>query len=158
MTKIFHDIESQIRYQRKDNLINHLRICLLMERDFAGAIKENKFVIWRYSNLSGVFYPVVHGVVSMDNGQVKCKLHAKLNAAAKMIASIIFTTWLYGIVLGAKDWSVNTPEAVATLLLLISGLVLIPVLLFRMIVRSQKRAATTETMKLIKSSSLNEQS
>ena len=75
-----------------------------------------------------------------------------------MIASIIFTTWLYGIVLGAKDWSVNTPEAVATLLLLISGLVLIPVLLFRMIVRSQKRAATTETMKLIKSSSLNEQS
>ena len=152
------EIKRHIRYKREDTIVSHLKTCMLIQRDFSGGINGNKFVIWRYSGWSGIFYRVISGEVSTDNGKIKCKIHSQLNVVGKLVSSIIMIMWMYGVYLGAEKWILNSSNSVVVGLFISIVLILIPVLLFILTQRSQKRTGIEEVTKLLQSISLDEQS
>ncbi len=88
-------INKNIRYNRKDNFINHLRTFFRFEwNGYSGSISDNHFSIWHHKVAGvGIFYPILTGTISISEDKTKVSLKTKMNPVGLAIACIILMIW-----------------------------------------------------------------
>ena len=96
--QILKHISHKIHYERKDNLLNHLKTYFQLDQiNYSGICKNNNFVIWRYSPWSGLFYIVLEGQVVTDNENTTVTLKTKPNSAGLLLTIFIFLSFFFGL-------------------------------------------------------------
>jgi hypothetical protein len=104
------EIEKKIHYKRSNTLFNHLKtIWQLDPLKYSGNLRSDELVIWRYSRMSGIFYPVIYGRITNNDGQIKINLKARLNIVGSLllilIGVIFFLSWFFGSHLSSDEYS-----------------------------------------------------
>jgi len=106
------EIEKKIHYKRSNTLVNHLKtIWQLDPLKYSGSLRSEEFVMWRYSRMSGIFYPVIYGSITNNDGQIKINLKARLNIVGAVvliiIGAIFFLSWFFGSHLSSDGYSIE---------------------------------------------------
>jgi heme/copper-type cytochrome/quinol oxidase subunit 1 len=119
--------------------------------DYHGSLKGNKFSLWRYMKLTGIFYPVFYGEINLDNLEQDLIIRSRLNPVGRYFLLIFFGLIVYGLV---SDHSDDFPDWIGRISL--SGLFiwasyfLIALLLLRQINRYNQKKALADLEEKLK--------
>jgi len=104
-TEIVKEVRKKIHYKRSDTFSSHIKTILQIDPlKYSGAVRDNGFVIWRYSQKCGIFYPVIHGELTNREGKTSFSLYARLNIVGFMFSALIGVTFFLAWVLGSQSF------------------------------------------------------
>ena len=99
--------------------------------NFSGNVSKDQFVVWKYSQWTGVFYAVIKGKVESTHGVGFIRLTAKMNSFGKLISVLILLLFGYGWFYPSKGFSPLTFRSTLAGLLIIGGYSFIIYLIYR---------------------------
>lgn len=150
--KIIEKVKMVIVYQRTDSLLNHFLTTLTLKHDYSGSVQKDSFIIWSLSHWIGLLYPVIRGTISNESGKPKVTLRAELNSFGRILIFGLLGLITYGIISGVIIQDDNSWPFLWKKILLGIGLILIPIILFRLLYRYEKRNELAQIKKILNKS------
>jgi hypothetical protein len=153
--EVVKEVRKQIHYKRSDTVSNHLRTILQVDPlKYSGTVKDGGFVVWRYSQKCGIFYPVIHGDVTNREGKTSVSLYARLNPVGFIFSALLgatfFLAWGFGSQSGIFGQSLENWMGRLGGGLLVGS---IPILSIRMIYGYEKRRELKAIAEMISAAS-----
>lgn len=147
--KIKSIIHQLIEVPAENKLKHHLTCALKMDQRMHGYVEDGHFILWRFSFLMGLGYPLILGEFSEHNGRLQLRLKTRSNPLAKLIFKSLFLITTLGL-LATEVYNQAPAKAI-----LVETLVLLVVFLFfyisySLISSSSSRNLLQETEALIK--------
>jgi hypothetical protein len=125
-------IGRKIRYERSCSMLNY--IMTFLQRDimnFSGNATKGQFVVWKYSQWTGVFYAVITGKVVFSLGGESVLLTAKMNSFGKFVSALVLLLFCFGWFYPSRGFSPLTFRSILAGLLLIGSYSYIIYLIYR---------------------------
>jgi hypothetical protein len=154
-TEIVKEVRKKIHYKRSDTFSSHIKTILQIDPlKYSGTVRDSGFVIWRYSQKCGIFYPVIHGELTNREGKTSCRLYGRLNIVGFIFSALSGAAFFLAWVLGPQSFA--TTNSLGNWVVKIGiGLFFgyIPILSIRMIYGYEKRRELKEIAEMISAAS-----